>query len=138
MISIIPLDFLGQGAMLEPADVKLHDAAIAFAFRELANGKDLNFSKFAKVWVGLKDEEVFGLMGYVLKPDIPLLRATDADVLRALCHRANDFFADNGARGKEAFIYVGDEKPEQRCPKWREVLKEFGAKSAQRFSVEVR
>lgn len=138
MISIMPLDFLGQGALLEPVDVKLHDAAYAFALKELSKGKEVDFSKFAKVWVGLKDEKVLGIAGYVLKPDIPLLRATDAEVLRALCYRMNDFFSDSGARGKEAFIYIGDEKPEQRCPEWKSVLKEFGAKSAQRFSVEVR
>ncbi len=138
MISILPLDFLGQGAFLEPADRKLHDLAVEYVSRELAKGKDLNFANFAKVWVGLKDGKVFGVSGYLLKPDVPLLRATDCEVLRGLCKRMNDFFADNGARGKEAFIYIGDEKPEQRCPEWKQVLKEFGAKSAQRFSVEVR
>lgn len=138
MISVIPMDFMGQGALLEPADVKLHDAAVEYARRELANGDKLDFSKFSKVWVGMKDGEVFGLSGYVLKPDVPLLRATDADVLRAMCHRINDYFSDQGARGKEAFIYIGDEKPEARCPEWRKVLSEFGAKSAQRFIVEVR
>lgn len=124
--------------MLEPADAKLHDAAVDFALRELAKGRELDFSKFAKVWIGLKDGEVVGLAGYVLKPDVPLLRATDAEILRGLCQRMNDFFADNGARGKEAFVFIGDEKPEQRCPEWKQVLKEFGAKSAQRFVVEVK
>lgn len=138
MIRVIPLDFLGQGALLEPKDAKLHDAAVAYALKELANGATLDFSKFSKVWVGLKDNNVLGLSGYVLRPDIPLLRATDADVLRALTHRMNDFFSDNGCRGQEAFVYIGDEKPEQRCPEWKAVLKEFGAKSAQRWSVEVR
>jgi len=138
LINIIPLDFLGQGALLEPADRTLHDLAVDYCLRELAAGKDVNFASFAKVWVGLKDGEVFGVSGYILKPDVPLLRATDADVLRALCNRMNDYFSDNGARGKEAFVYIGDEKPEARCPDWRKVLAEFGAKSAQRFSVEVR
>ena len=138
-IKVIPLDFLGQqGALLEPADRKLHDAAFEYALRELAKGGEVDFSKFAKVWVGLKDGKVLGLAGYVLKPDVPLLRATDADVLRALCTRLNDFFSDNGARGKEAFVYIGDEKPEQRCPEWKQVLKDFGARSAQRLVVEVR
>jgi hypothetical protein len=138
MITVRPLDFLGNGALLEPADHKLHDAAIEYCLRELSNGKEVDFSKFAKVWIGLKDEKVMGVSGYVLKPDVPLIRATDCEVLRALCYRMNDFFSDNGAYGKEAFIYIGSEKPEQRCPAWKAVLKEFGAKSAQRFSVEVR
>lgn len=138
MISVIPLDFLGQGALLEPADRKLHDMAVDYCNRELAKGRELDFSKFSKVWVGLKDAEVFGVSGYVLKPDVPLLRATNPDVLRALCHRMNDFFSDNGARGKEAFVYIGDEQPSQRCPEWRRVLREFGAKSARRVAIEVK
>ncbi len=129
---------MGQGALLEPVDRKLHDKAVDYALRELAGGKDLNLSRFSKVWIGLKDEEVFGLAGYVLKPDIPLLRATDATVLRAIGARLNDFFADQGARGQEVFLYIGNEKPEQRCPEWRQALKEFGAKSARRVSLEVR
>ena len=124
--------------MLEPADRKLHDMAVDFALRELAKGRELNFSKFSKVWVGLKDGEVFGLSGYVLKPDVPLLRATDAEVLRALAYRMNSFFADNGARGQEVFLYIGDEKPEARCPQWRAVLHEFQGKRAQRFAFEVK
>jgi hypothetical protein len=138
MISVIPLDFLGQGALIEPKHPKLHDAAVSYCLRELAKGKDVDFSKFAKVWVGLKDEEVFGVAGYVLRPDVPLFRATDTDVLRALAQRMNNFFADSGVRGQEAFLYIGDEKPEQRCPAWKTVLKEFGATSAQRFAIEVK
>ena len=138
MIEIVPLDFIGQGALLEPADRPLHDAAVEYCYRELAKGRELNLTKLAKVWVGLKDKEVFGISGYVLRPDIPLLRATDPEVLRALGHRMNDFLADNGARGNQAFLYIGDEKPEQRCPEWKAVLKEFGATNAQRFLVEVR
>jgi hypothetical protein len=129
---------MGQGALLQPVNQKLHDMAIEYAARELVGGRDLNLSKLAKVWVGLKDGEVFGLTGYVLKPDIPVLRATDADVLRALAHRLNDYFADNGARGNEALVHIGDEKPEQRCPEWKQVMVEFGAKSANRFIFEVR
>lgn len=138
MTKVVPLDFLGQGALLEPADSKLHDAAVDYANRELAGGKDLNLSKFSKVWVGFRDEQVMGLAGYVLRPDIPLLRATDADVLRALGRRMNDFFADNGARGQQVTMYIGNERPEQRCPEWRTVLKEFGCQSGRRVLIEVR
>lgn len=129
---------MGQGALLEPRDPALHDCAVDYCRRELKDGDKINLSKFAKVWVGLKDGEVLGIAGYVLRPDLPLFRATDAEVLRALGHRANDYFADNGARGQEAFIYIGDERPEQRCPEWRKVLKEFGAKSGRRLLIEVK
>jgi hypothetical protein len=137
VIQIKPLDFLGQqGALLEPADPKLHDAAVEFCARNLRD--QVNLSKFAKVWVGLKDEYVFGIAGYVLRPDIPLFRATDADVLRALGYRLNSFFSDNGCRGTQVFIHIGNESPDQRCPEWRQVLKEFGAQSGRRVLVEVR
>ena len=138
MIEVVPLDFLGQGALLEPTQPRLHDAAIHYAMRELTRGDELNLSKFAKVWVGLKDGQAFGLAGYVLRPDVTLLRATDGEVLRALGHRLNSYFADNGARGQEVFVYIGDEKPEQRCPEWRKVLREFGARSGRRVIIEVR
>lgn len=138
MISITPIDFLGQGALLEPKDRKLHDAALEYCWRELAKGKEVDFSKFAKVWVGLKDETVFGIAGYVLRPDVPLFRATDCEVLRAMGKRLNDFFCDQGCRGQEAFLYIGDEQPSQRCPNWRQMLKEFGAVSARRVAIEVK
>jgi hypothetical protein len=138
VISVVPLDFLGQGALIEPKHPKLHDAAMSYCLRELAKGKDVDFSKLNKVWVGLKDEEVFGVCGYVMRADIPLIRATDTEVLRAMVKRMNSFFSDSGIRGQDVFIYIGDEKPEQRCPAWKDVLKEFGAKSAQRFSAEVK
>jgi hypothetical protein len=136
MISIRPLDFLGQGALLEPADPKLHDAAVEFCARNLKD--EVNLSKFQKVWIGLKDEQVFGIAGYILRPDIPLFRATDAGVLRALGARLNSFFSDNGCRSQQVFIYIGNESPEQRCPEWRQVLKEFGAISGRRVLVEVK
>lgn len=138
MIQILPLDLIGQGALLQPKDEKLHDAAVDFCFRELADGKTVDLSKFSKVWVGMRDGVVRGIAGYVLKPDVPLLRVTDAEVLRAMGMRLNNFFADNGCRGQEAFLYIGNEKPEQRCPEWRQVLCEFGAKSARRFAIEVK
>lgn len=138
MIDVQPLDFLGQGALLEPADQKLHNQAVDYCRRELTGGDTLNLAKFNKVWVGRKDGEVLGVAGYLLRPDIPLLRATDAGVLRAIGHRLNSFFSDNGARGHQAFIYIGNEKPEQRCPEWRQVLKEWNAQSARRMLIEVR
>ncbi len=137
MIQVLPLDFLGQGALLEPKHPKLHDAAVEYCLRELVKGKDVDFSKLSKVWVGIKNEEIMGVCGYVMRADVPLIRATDAEVLRAMVKRMNSFFSDSGIRGQEVFVYIGNEKPEQRCTAWKDVLKEVGAKSAHRFSVEV-
>ena len=138
MIQILPIDFQGQGALLEPVDRELHDRAIDYALRELKDGATLNLATFAKTWVGLKNGTPLGLMGYVLRPDVPLFRATDCQVLRAMGQRLNDFFADNGARGKEVFLYIGNEASEQRCPEWRNAIKEFGGSSARRLSFEVK
>jgi hypothetical protein len=139
VIEILPLDFLGQGALLEPVDRKLHDLAVDYCSRELVGGKDLNLTKLAKVWIGMKDDEVSGISGYVNRLDVPIFRATDALVLHALAQRMNSFFADNGCRGQEVFIHVSKaERPEQRCPAWLEVLKEWNAESSDRLSIKVR
>lgn len=137
MIKVLPLDFIVSGALAEPVDRPLHDLAVEYCARELKGGT-VDFSKFSKIWVGLNDDNVLGIAGYVLRPDVPLLRATDSLVLRAMGRRLNDYFADNGAIGKEAFLYVGNEPRESRCPEWRDVLKEFGAKSARRVVIEVK
>jgi len=134
---IYPIDFLGNGAMLTPLDPELHDAAVDFCRRELV--EDINLSHLAKVWIAKNGADVLGIMGYVLKPDVPVFRAIDPLALRLLAQRYNNFLADNGARGKETFIHIARrEKPEQRCPDWNVVLREWGAKSADRVSVTVR
>lgn len=141
-MNIVPLDFLGQGALLTPADPKLHDMVIDYCKRELT--EEVNLSQLAKVWVAVEmdgDEykEVCGVFGYVLKPDVPLCRATKIEALRKLAQRYNDFLADNGARGKETTIHVArNEKPEQKCEGWKEVLHEWGAKLSDRVTVIVR
>lgn len=108
-------------------------------FCETNLAEEVNLSKFSKVWVAVGDKgEILGVSGYVAKLDVPLCRAIDAAALRLLGARMNDFFADNGALGSEVFMHIGNEKPEQRCPEWRKVLKEFGARSARRVAFTVR
>jgi hypothetical protein len=134
---IHPLDFLGQGAMLTPVDPKLHDLAIEFCRTKLS--VPVTLTDLAKVWVATENDQVLGILGYVLKPDVPLCRSIDPLALRALANRYNDFLADNGARGKETFIHVArNEKPKDKCPDWAEVLKEWDAKLADRVTVKVR
>lgn len=140
MIRVVPLDFLGpQGneAMIRPKEPELHDKAVDFCNRELA--EPVNLTELAKVWVALDGEEVVGIMGYCLVPDVPVMRCTSEKSLRKLADRYNDFLADNGARGKHTFIYVNrGEKPECRCPGVERVLYEWGAKLADRVEVKVR
>jgi hypothetical protein len=143
MIRIIPLDFMGQGtAFITPADAELHDLVVDFCKRELT--EEVNLTHLAKVWVavemdGEKTKEIKGVMGYVLVPDVPLMRATTEDALRAMADRYNAFLADSGALGKFTFIHVTrGEKPEQRCAGWNKVLHEWDAKLADRVMVKVR
>ena len=139
MIRIVPLDFIGQLPMIVPADPALHDRVVEFCRRELK--EEITLTDLAKVWVAQEQEtkEIRGVFGYVLVPDVPLCRATDETALRMLADRYNDFLADNGARGKHTFIHVArNEKPECRCPGWAEVLRDWGAKLADRVEVIVR
>lgn len=129
--------------MFTPVDKKLHDLAVTFCLEQLT--EKVNLSDLAKVWVAAEEDEkhqpvkVLGIIGYVLKPDVPLFRAIDPQAVRLMADRYNDYLADNGARGKETFIHIArGEKPEQKCPAWKEVLNEWDAKLADRVSVKVR
>lgn len=148
-IAVLPIDFIGQGALLEPVDQKLHDMAVDYCARELQNGHELNLAKFAKCWVlvgieGDKYVEIFGITGYVMRIDLPVFRVTGStdhrtDVLTHLmAERLHSFFQDMGCRGQELFLHISSkERPEQRCEKWQESLALEGATSADRFSVRI-
>lgn len=138
MIEILPLDFLGQGAMLTPVDAKLHDLAIDFCSRELS--EEVNLAELSKVWVAIDSGTVVGIMGWVPKPDVPIMRAIDEKALSLMAERLQSFFADQGCRGKEVLIHLSrKETPEQRCPGWKNVLVgEQHAESADRYAVKVR
>lgn len=138
MIRIVPLDFIGpRDSVIIPVDPDLHDRVVDFCRRELT--EEVNLTHLAKVWVALDGAEVVGVMGYVLVPDVPVMRATSEEALRGLADRYNDFLADNGALGKHTFIHVArGEKPECKCPGVEKVLAEWGAKLADRVMVKVR
>ena len=146
MIRVIPIDFLGQGALLEPKDVNLHDMAVDYCTRELQDGKDLDLSKFNKVWVAVEmdgDEykEILGITGFVWRIDLPVFRVSGNRADRTtnmLADRLHAYFQDQGARGAELFIHLSSkERPEQKCDKWEESLKIQGAVPADRFLVKI-
>lgn len=143
MIKVFPLDFLGQGALLQPKNEKLHDMAIEYCNRELAAEVDL--SKFAKVFVAAEVDEsgapvkVTGITGYGMRPDISLFRATSDAATVKLHHRWHTFFADNGCLDEEVLIHLsGKDTPEQRCSKWDKELEAAKAIPADRYLVKVR
>jgi hypothetical protein len=136
---VLPLDFMGQGALIEPVDRDLHDRAVDYCRREIVG--DVNLTKFTKVWVVLHDGDVCGLAGFVWRIDVPVFRTSGDFGARAaalLIDRMRSFFQDNGARGAEVFVHISSkEMPEQRCPKWQESLDAVNAKPADRMLVKV-
>jgi hypothetical protein len=140
-IEILPLDFQGQGALLEPVDHKLHDLAVEYCARELQGGSEINLARFSKVWLALADGEAVGLAGYVYRLDIPVFRVTGETpdrTTKLLTDRLRAFFQDQGFRGQEVLLHISSkERPEQRCAKWQESLKAAGAEPADRFSVKI-
>lgn len=139
-MKIIPIDFLGQGALLEPRDREIHDKAVEFCMRELENGKDIDLSKFSKAWVVVDDSgTTVGVFAWVNRIDVPLFRGTTEEATKVMAERINSFFADNGCRGQELFVHISKrEKDHQKCPAWKEVMIAWGAESADRFSFKVR
>jgi len=145
-IQVFPIDFMGQWPLLEPKDQELHDLAIKYCEKELA--EPINFTKLAKVWVTAvvdavgKPTEVTGITGYVLKADVPVFRVSGANAIRStqmLQERLHAFFADQGMIGQEVFLHISSkETPEQRCPNWEQSLIDAGATPADRLSVIVR
>ena len=145
-IEVIPLDFLGQGALLEPADRKLHDMAVDYCRRELQGGDKINLASFSKCWVAVAMEgdvyaEVVGITGYVMRIDLPMFRVSGDNAVRAtkmMIDRLRGFFQDQGARGHELFIHISSkESPEQRCARWTESLRSQNATPADRLAIRI-
>lgn len=144
MIRTFALDFdRSNGYAIPTKDCReIHKLAVAFAEKELAVMP--NFSEYAKVWVAASMEgdvikEVRGALGFTMRPDFTLARFLGRAEVVALYGRANNYLADNGARGREALVYVSStEGPEQRCPEYLETLKALRAKPGDRWLVEVK
>ena len=142
-IKVFPLDFLGQGALLQPKDQCLHDLAVDFCNREIVG--DVNLARFAKVFISaeIDDSEkpvnVEGVTGHIWRPDISMFRATTDRATVKLHHRWHTYFADQGLLGEEVFIHLSSkDKPEQRCASWDQELKAAQARVADRYLVKVR
>ena len=150
-VKVFPIDFIGQGALLQPKDEQLHAMALDFCKRELVGG-EVNLSKFNRVWVaaevdeGGKPIEILGITGWVYRVDIPVFRALNSAATAKLHQRLHTYFADQGCLGTmdgsvettEVFIHLSSkETPEQRCANWSEELAAAGAVPADRFIVKV-
>ena len=137
MIKVFPLDFMGQGALLQPKDQKLHDMAVDFCTKELAD--EVNLSTYSKVFIAADEDHVEGITGYTMRPDISLYRTISARANAKLHHRWHTYFADNGILGYEVLLHIsGKDSPEQRCVNWEQELKAAKAVPADRYLIKVR
>jgi hypothetical protein len=143
-IIVLPIDFLGQTPMFQPADAVLHDLAIEFCQKQLA--EPVNLTKFQKVWAAVEMDngnpmQVIGVAGWINKIDIPLFRASGSDSVKAstlLIDRMRSYFQDQGCRGAEAFIHISTkETPEQKCDEWQRLLEYVKAEPGDRWSVTI-
>ncbi len=143
MRRVLPLDFDRAAGYAMPKDRALHQLAIEFAQKELAEMP--NYADYARVWLSVdvdaheKPLAVHGAIGFVMRPDVVLCRSLDRKAMVGLYLRMNSYLADNGARGFEGLVYINpDEKPEQKCPQQKESLEALGAKPACRWAITVR
>ena len=144
-IKIVPLDFMGQGALLQPRDQHLHDLVVEYCQQNIVGGADLNLSTLAKVFVAVELDEddivtkVHGVTGIISRPDIPVFRATCAAATTKLHQRCHSYLADNGYLGQEVFIHLSNkELPEQRCAGYETEVEAAKLVPADRYLVKVR
>jgi hypothetical protein len=146
-MAVVPLDFTKNDAgVIIPKDNHLFTLVTEYCQKNLSEQPSLK--DLAKTWAvvefdGEQMVSVAGLAAYGGNvPDVPLFRVTGDNAKRAtqmLYDRMNGFFADNGMRGKQVFLFINDkETPEQRCEAWEESLTQVGAVPAQRYAVTVR
>lgn len=146
-MAVVPLDFKRNASgELIPADNHLFTLVSEYCKESLAEQPELE--KLAKTWavVEMDGEKIVGVSGLAAYagniPDVSIFRVTGDNAKRAtqmLYDRLNGFFADNGMRGHQVFLYLNEkESPEQRCPQFEESLNEVGAVPAMRMAVTVR
>lgn len=142
MIRIFPLDFLGQGALLQPKNQQLHDLAVSYCAKELT--EEVNLSQFGKVFIAAETQDetpvsVHGISGFVWRPDIALFRATCDAATVKLHRRWHSHFADNGLLGNHVLLHLSSkDTAEQRCANWEQELIAAQAVAADRYLVKVR
>ena len=145
-MAIVPLDFRESENGIVPVDSHLFTLVTEYCKTALAEQPKLD--QLRKTWAvvefdGEQMVAIHGIAAYAGNvPDVPLFRVTGEKAQRAtkmLYDRLNGFFADQGMRGRQVFLYLNEkETEEQRCPQWSESLKDVGAIPAMRLAVTVR
>lgn len=115
-------------------DDELHAAAVEFCKNNLAEKFDPR--GYTKLWVARSEGRVLGVTGIKSCWDIPVFRSIDQKASFKMADRLNSYFADQGFRGQDVFLFLSQsEKPEQQCPDRARILATVGARSAERFLV---
>lgn len=145
-MGVVPIDFRKSENGLVPVDNALFTLVQDYCQANLSEQPKLD--QLAKTWAvvqfdGEKMVAVHGVAAYAGNiPDVPLFRVTGDNAQRAtkmLYDRMNGYFADNGMRGHQVFLFISEkETPEQRCQAWDASLEDVGAVPAQRFAVTIR
>lgn len=145
MITVVPIDWLGQGACLQPKNQKLHDLTVDYVTRELTNGSEVVLTDLNKVFVAIETDRhdqptmVHGVTGLVTRVDIPLFRTTHVEATARLRQRLHSYLADMGYLGQEVFIHLSSkETSEQRCPGFDVEVATAKLVKADRYLVKVR
>jgi hypothetical protein len=143
MTRVYPLDFIQDGNVISPSDMKLHDLAVEYASKNLSAMP--NFREYHRFWVQCEvDKEgnrvrATGMIAVAPRWDIPLVRFTEGSDPGQLIERVNSFLADKGVTGSEVTIYIARrESAEQRCPRWKKWLKSISARPADRWVATVK
>ena len=132
-----------QGGIAYPVDTHLHKLAVEFADKHLnapCNLADYNgVTVVAKVDDDGKPVEILAMNARVPRWDYPIWRFIDEAAGEVLIERTRASLDDEGLRGGEIFVHVSEaEKPESRCPNWKEFLKAVNAEKLRWRSDERR
>jgi len=140
---VFALLFHRQGNASFPAYPALHRLVVKWAEKNF--DYQVNFSDYQASWVacavdeGGNPVEVKGVMCGQPRWDFPVVRYTDPEAAKMMFDRVEGFLHDAGNRGQEVFVHLSEGgSPENLCPMREEMLKEFKAEPANRWSVIVR
>jgi hypothetical protein len=95
-----------QVTVWDGSDQELHEAAVKFCSEHLAGALDPRLLQ--KFWVAREAGKILGVTGIQSRWDIPVFRAIDKRAGFQMATRLNAFFADNGLRTQEVFLFLSD------------------------------
>ncbi len=99
----------------------------------------VNRNLLAQAWVAREGDRILGVTGIRQRWDIPVFRSIDPKATFGMAARMNWYFADQGFRGQDVFLFLSEgESPEQQCPARENILARVGARPADRYVMTIR